>query len=121
MRHSLWQRLLRIAVPNWRFFEEPGPTPNLSYRSGSVGAWLPLACSQGTNSVLLNPYGNLQLAQRALVDRFLQQPDDPVSYQLLERMVGVAAVQRGFSRFQFRIEVEGEEAYRSAPTEVDTP
>ncbi len=99
-RSPAWT-LLRALFPSWRFFESITPAPILSYRvareHGNFGAWqaaLP-PVPRTPLSLVLNARGNLHLASRSLVERFLddlesmtpEEATESVSYQLVQRLV----------------------------------
>ena len=117
--------LLRALFPSWRFFENISPAPLLSYRVARAheefGAWqtaLP-PVPRTPLSLVLNPRGNLHLASRSLVERFLddlesmapEEAAESVSYQLVQRLVqselGTSAPAED-RRYQFKLTLPDE-------------
>jgi len=65
-------QLLRAFFPNWKFFEDLGTLPTLSWRSGagedSLGPWCsPARLRPDALRFLFNPEGNLRLALGSLL------------------------------------------------------
>jgi hypothetical protein len=77
-----WLASLSVVLPSWRFFERPGLVPRLLVRWGDdaahLGPWhaLDLDAPRPWTAVLLDPHGNLALAERSLLVRLLAEIDD---------------------------------------------
>lgn len=66
--------IVRILFPSWRFFEEPTPLPEISYRllgPSESSEWRGLLSSppRSARTLLYNPRGNLALAEHTLLQQ----------------------------------------------------
>lgn len=116
--------LLRALFPSWRFFEELGHVPKVSFRilsaDSGAGPWQD-AMGQATRSwsmLALNSQGNLRMAENSLIEQLMTDladlPDEntddlerSVSYELAIQLVrshirALGAAVPG-TRFQFRV------------------
>ena len=109
--------LLRLLVPSWRFYEEPGEVPELLYRTGSdahsLGTWQ-LCLSVPPRNLLLNSQENLQMACQGMVGQLVCEASDwenpsgekllrSVPYELVANMVRKHIdLKQGYFQFKVR-------------------
>ncbi len=138
--------LFRALFPSWRFFEELGRVPKLSFRivGSSETEWSECLAPErmGLGALFLNARGNLRMAGNSLVEQLvtdLSELEDgatdeavtsSVSYELVTRLVRSQVRELGGGgpgkRFQFRVvaavpgatEREGEEILISSEHEA---
>jgi hypothetical protein len=115
-------RVLRVLLPAWRFFDEPGPQLRLYCRTGSSSAALGdfhevLLPTPSRHGLLLAARGNLRLAYHTLLERLISDlsaleakdadPAELVSYGLVVNLVRqhlpAAVGDRGEPYFQFKL------------------
>ncbi len=101
-----------MLFPSWNFFDQIGYAPELSYRASEADEWINHSFSHKTRigNLILNPIGNLKLAQSNLIIRLMQESQEGLSkdthnwvtYQLVKNLA------ESFSQgtyFQFKITV----------------
>src|SRR4051812_11217371 len=113
-------RLLRALLPSWRFFDEIEPAPVLHVRSASpdceLGAWqaAPAPARRTLGALLLNPAGNLALAEHALLEQLVGDLAEPTvesaddveqltSYALVANLARLRLALAAGTRFQFKL------------------
>ena len=75
-----WMPALKLFLPSWNFFNDFSAVPRIEYRLLPAGAvatdWRPLFRNHDTcdvGRVLFNPAGNLELLEKSLVERAVDE------------------------------------------------
>lgn len=108
---------LRALIPSWRFFDDAGPALTLRIRCGSEaepGPWhdaMPSA-PRRWYSLFFSPEANARLALLSLVERAVDEDDNGVALELVERACRAALPPGSGTHFQFEIrDLAGDETY----------
>jgi hypothetical protein len=122
--------LFRVLLPSWRFFDRAAALPRMEVRYGEdeneLGPWsnpFPVQPHRAWGRIFLNARENEKFAAYGVISQFIEDPDNPVSKALIERLAEQCLRRMGSPAeklLQFRILLEDEVIHLSPIVQVDT-
>ena len=111
--------LLRAFFPSWKFFDDPGSLPELSFQLDGQSDWTKISRQTRWqwSHFFINPAGNWNHALGSLIDQLLNEalkssPEDlsqNTAYRLVQNWVRQQIIQNSFEaqgrQFQFKISI----------------